>query len=210
MPGRKPGQRGTGRRFPPTDPFNPTPPLNMAKITWSDIEDTLPEDSECGSAAEAHGLLSGLLCMDGGADSSRWLELTLGPDAEPLDPVASSVWQQLFKETRRQLEDFDFSFTPLLPDDDDGTLEERADALGEWCRGFLLGLGYGSNVSDWPGECTEILRDFAEITQLDPASSGDSETDETAYAELAEYVRVGVQVVQRELKARPSQPIRLH
>ncbi len=103
------------------------------------------------------------------------------------------------------MEDFDFSFSPLLPDDDD-SLQERADALGEWCRGFLLGLGYGSNSADWPGECTEILRDFVDITHLDPEASG--EEDESAYAELAEYVRVGVQVIQRELRSRPSQ--RLH
>ncbi len=175
------------------------------ELSYWDIQDILPDHSDCGNAAEAHGLLAGLLCMDAGVDREFWLNLVFGPEAEVSNAGELAPWTRLFEATRRQLDDFDFSFTLLLPDDDN-PLEERADALGEWCRGFLLGLGYGSKDSNWPGECTELLQDFVEITRLDPAASG--EADEAAFEELAEYVRVGVQVIQGELRSRTPQ--RLH
>ena len=166
--------------------------------TYRDIQEIVPDYLGSGSAAEAHGLLSGMLCMDAGIDCEQWLENA----ADPAEPVPEgrdrALFLQLFEETRRQLDDFDFSFEPLLPDDD-APLEERAFALGEWCQGFLAGLGYASKGSEWPGECTEILRDFVEIARLDPAVAG--EADEAAYAELTEYVRVGVQVIHSELQS---------
>jgi uncharacterized protein YgfB (UPF0149 family) len=175
------------------------------EFSYRDIQDIVLDASDSGSAAEAHGLLAGLLCTDAGIDAGLWLEQILDPGATNPNGRDRALLDRLFEETRRQLDDFDFSFELFLPDDD-RPLRERADALGEWCQGFLLGLGYGSKDSDWPGECTEILRDFVEISRLDPDVSG--EADEAAYAELAEYVRVGVQVIRSELQSRT--PKRLH
>jgi yecA family protein len=175
------------------------------ELSYRDIQDIVLDLSDSGSAAEAHGLLAGLLCMDAGIDVESWLEQILGPDEPSPSGRDRALLVRLFEETRRQLNDFDFSFELFLPDDDQ-PLSERADALGEWCQGFLLGLGYGSKGADWPGECAEILRDFVEISRLDPEVSG--EADEAAYAELAEYVRVGVQVIRSELQSRT--PKRLH
>ena len=177
----------------------------MDGIAYHDIQDILPDLADCESAAEAHGLLAGLLCMDAGVQCGVWLGRALGPQADEPQPGERALLVRLFDETRRQLVDFDFSFAPLLPDDD-CLLEERAIALGEWCRGFLLGLGYSAQGAGRPGECEEILRDFVEITRLDPQASG--EADEAAYAELAEYVRVGVQVIQSQLF--PRSPQRVH
>jgi uncharacterized protein YgfB (UPF0149 family) len=173
--------------------------------SYRDIQAIVPDYLETGSAAEAHGLLAGMLCMDAGIDYGQWLANLANPEEPAPQGRDQAILLQLFEETRRQLDDFDFSFEPLLPDDD-APLEERAFALGEWCQGFLAGLGYVSQKSEWPGECTEILRDFMEIARLDPAVSG--EADESAYAELTEYVRVGVQVIHSELQS--GTPRQLH
>lgn len=167
-------------------------------ISFEEIQNTLQHGAVSGGAADAHGLLSGMLCMDSALDSEQWLVDCLGRELESLHAASRSLLQQLFEQTRHQLVEFDFSFEPLLPGDDD-TLEERAEALGEWCHGFLRGIGFTGKDSNWPGECSEILHDFLEITHLDQHASG--ETDETAYTELAEYVRVGVQVIHSELLA---------
>lgn len=174
-------------------------------IAYEDIQDALASIPDTGSAAEAHGLLSGMLCVDSGANPQQWLGDFLGPDVAPPDRELLAPLQSLFDFTRQQLDDFDFSFSPLLPDDD-APLEERALALSEWCQGFLFGVGYAGKNSDWPGECTEILRDLMEIGRLDPDGGG--EADETAYAELSEYVRVGVQVIRSEFQS--GTPRRIH
>ncbi len=174
------------------------------EICYGDVQNILPEGADCGTAAQAHGLLAGLLCADPGIQCGTWLERALGQASLP-GLAGDALLARLHEETRRQLDDFDFSFTLLLPDDE-YALDERADALGEWCQGFLLGLGYGSKGQDWPDECAEVLQDFVEITRLDPEVSG--EEDELAYAELAEYVRAGVQVIRA--RSLSPMPRRLH
>lgn len=163
--------------------------------SYGDFENIVRSQPGSGSAAEAHGLLAGLLCANAGIGREVWLENLFG-DAPPPESRDLALLTQLFEDTQRRLDDFDFSFNPLLPDDE-SPLSERALALGQWCQGFLAGLGYSAQGSDWPGECTEILRDFVEISRLDPEVSG--ETDEAAYAELSEYVRLGALLIHSEL-----------
>lgn len=174
------------------------------ELSYGDIQDVVLNHLRTGSAAEAHGLLSGMLCMDAGIDCELWLENLFSPEDSTATGSDHGLLVQLFETTRQQLDDFDFSFEPLLPDENE-PLEDRALALGEWCQGFLGGIGFAAKGSDWPGECTEILEDFVEISRLDPAASG--ETDETAYAELSEYVRVGVQVIRSEFQSQTPQQL---
>ena len=73
----------------------------------------------------------------------------------------------------------------------------RTSALAEWCQGFLYGLGAGNipDASRLPGEVGEIVRDFAEITRAGVDGAETEESNESAYAELVEFVRVGVQLL---------------
>lgn len=167
------------------------------EFSYGEIQDLVLKLPGSVSAAEAHGLLAGLLSADAGIDAAVWLESVFGDTAPPPESHDLALLTQVFEETQRCLEDFDFDFDPLLPGED-SPLTERALALGEWCQGFLAGLGYSAQGSDWPGECTEILRDFVEISRLDPEASG--ETDEAAYAELSEYVRLGALLIHSELR----------
>lgn len=174
-------------------------------LDYEDIQEALASTPGTGSAAEAHGLLSGMLCVDSGANPQQWLLGFFGPDITQPGIDRMAPLNALFEATRQQLDDFDFSFSPLLPDDN-APLEERALALSEWCQGFLFGVGYAGKNSDWPGECTEILHDLLEIGRLDPEAVG--EADEIAYSELSEYVRVGVQVIRSEFQS--GTPRRIH
>lgn len=167
-------------------------------VSFEEVQDALNNSDLSGTAAEAHGLLSGMLCMDVATDSRQWLGDFFGPELNEIREQDRRQLDRLYQQTRRQLVDFDFSFEPLLPDDEE-SLEARAQSLGEWCHGFLQGIGYSGKTSEWPGETTEILRDFLEIVRLDPAAAG--EGDESAYTELTEYVRVGVQVIHSEFQS---------
>ncbi len=101
-------------------------------------------------------------------------------------------------------------FQPLLPADDE-PIGERTLALGEWCQGFLYGLGAGVAVPDpaaLQGEAAEVLRDMTEITHVDVDPDDDAESNEAAYAELVEFVRVGVQLLYDHLQPLREPPPR--
>jgi uncharacterized protein YgfB (UPF0149 family) len=100
------------------------------------------------------------------------------------------------------------SFTPLLPDDDED-LSQRVRALSAWCEGFLFGLASGPplNMKQCSPELKEIVRDFTEFTHAGVSDEEDTEIEETAYAELVEYIRVGAQLIYMELHERaPAEP----
>jgi uncharacterized protein YgfB (UPF0149 family) len=50
-----------------------------------------------------------------------------------------------------------------------------------------------------PGEVGEIVRDLIEITRAGVDADQDEQANESAYAELVEFVRVGVQLLFEEL-----------
>ena len=158
-------------------------------------------------AAETHGLLCGMVSTPGEPDRARWIAHVLdgthlrGEEAKQ----CLAVMTTLFDETRQALEDPELRFQPLLPDDE-APIEERAVALGDWCQGYLAGLGLGglSKEKALPKEITEVLRDFGEIAQVEPAAvAGDD--NEAAYAELHEYVRVGALLILEHASA-PARP----
>ncbi len=91
-------------------------------------------------------------------------------------------------------------FEPLLPDDE-SPLNGRANALALWCTGFLYGLGTGhiSDLEALNGDVGEIVRDFTEISRATGDDADADESNEQAYAELVEFIRVAAQVVFEEL-----------
>ena len=107
--------------------------------------------------------------------------------------------RQLYTDCRAQLEDPDLGFEPLLPEGDT-SVEHRAEALVEWCRGFLGGVGLsGAQPHGLSVDATEVLSDLGRI-----ASSrfdyDDAEEDETALSEVLEFVRVGVLLLHAEMR----------
>jgi len=160
------------------------------------------------SAAEAHGLACGLLCSSSAARAkSRWFTELLEAASLPPDALAAradrartlDAW---FEATAQALHSVELAFEPRLPDDE-LPMPRRLDALGDFCAGFTYGLGLGSarrGNAPLPEDTQEIVRD---LQAIDGAERDDA-VDEADYAELVEYVRVGVLVVLEEL--RPISP----
>ena len=161
----------------------------------------------CGAswdAAQTHGLLSGRLAIAGSESGFEWLSQVLeGTEANnALRGECETMLGDLFESTYRQLAERQSEFEPLLPDDDDSP-SIRAAALAHWCEGFLHGL-----VSTTHGDAlkqrlaaeplADIIKDMLEITRAVADDSG-TETDEEAYSELVEYIRVAAQLTYEEL-----------
>jgi uncharacterized protein YgfB (UPF0149 family) len=120
-----------------------------------------------------------------------------------LDARGRSDLNRVTDETLAALADTELGFMPVLPPDD-AALTERARALGAWCEGFLHGLASRSrlDLEACSEEVREIVKDFAQFTRASFAAADDLEVEESAYAELVEYIRVGVQLVFVELHPR--------
>ena len=160
--------------------------------------------------AEAHGLLCGLLVVDIATPVAKCLdEVMKGVDPEDEHAaVTRRLMDALVKQARSSLLDEDFEFQPLLPASDT-PLPGRVQALGRWCEGFAAGVGLAGmsekRAAALPESVNEFIRDIGEIARVEPDEE-DSEEGEGAYAELLEYVRVGVLVVGEELRP-PSAPL---
>jgi len=161
----------------------------------------------CGStwnAGQAHGLLCSRLALAGADGASRWLLQVLA-DTDPdnalrtecealLDALCTATWQQL---AERQSD-----FMLLLPDEDD-SVQVRAEAMGQWCEGFLHGLvseAHGDELRErLAGEpLSDIIKDMLEITRGAAGDEADAEDDD-ALSELVEYLRVAAQLTYEEL-----------
>ncbi len=169
--------------------------------------DLLAESLGQGEPAELHGLLCGQLCARPRLPPQVWLDTALvETDA---DAAVAEILQQLYDTTARQLDDPQFQLQLLLPDDAE-SLEVRLEALAGWGHGFLTGLGLGGlkNFKTLSGEAGEFLRDLDDIIRVDFDASAGEEADETAYAEIIEYLRVGVLLVHQTLRSHAAE--RLH
>jgi len=184
-------------------------PLVMSGADYSEIQRALDDARAVTDAAEAHGTLAGALCAAPGYRFEDWLREIL-PEGE-VQPEAFAPLRQLYAETNAALGTDEMQFRPLLPADAD-PLGARAAALAQWCQGFLYGLGSSRihDASRLPGDVGEIVRDLTEITHAGAGDADATESDETAYAELVEFVRVGVQLIFEELEPFRAPPERDH
>jgi uncharacterized protein YgfB (UPF0149 family) len=165
---------------------------------YDQIQQLLVQERSLAEAAEAHGTLTGCLCAASGYRLQDWLREIL-PEGRAA-PETTAALEELFTATVGALVQPDMEFEPLLPADEQ-PIDVRTAALAQWCQGFLYGLGAGAlaDVSDLAGDAGEVVRDFIEISRAGVDASQGEESNEAAYAELVEFVRVGVQLLFEEL-----------
>jgi uncharacterized protein YgfB (UPF0149 family) len=169
----------------------------------------------CGSscdAGQAHGLLCSRLAVLGADAGTGWLDQVLeGSDPDnALRRECEILLDALYAYTHRQLSQRQSEFQPLLPDDSDSTII-RAEAIAHWCEGFLHGLVSGSPdvglKKRLAGEpLSDIIKDMLQITRATVDEDTEEETNEAAYADLVEYLRVAVQLTYEELAEFRSAP----
>ncbi len=160
------------------------------------------------SVAELHGVLCGYLCGGLRFELHEWV--SLAKDAmdlvdEPNGDLQTAL-HEMYDATLRQLQSTDFSLALVMPGDEI-TLLERSQALGEWCQGFLAGIGHtglGQNDS-LDEEVLEMLSDLVAISQIDVTEMGDDM--ESDYFDVAEYVRMVSIKLFMEFNLKDSTPV---
>ena len=174
-------------------------------IQYDELEQALQRCGATWAAAQTHGLLSGRLAIAGIDAGFDWLSQVLeGTDvASALRNECEVMLNALFESTYRQLSERRSEFEPLLPDDDDPSAA-RAVGLAHWCEGFLHGLvssQHSDALKKKLGEdpLAEIIKDMLQITRAVAEEGSDGDSDEEAYVELVEYLRVAAQLAFEEL-----------
>ncbi|MFM8844620.1 MAG: UPF0149 family protein [Gammaproteobacteria bacterium] len=185
----------------------------MSAPDYRDIESHLSSSRALTDLPEAHGTLAGALCSGEQLNVQDWLR-EIFPEGRAGD--AETALHAVFEWTRHVLRAGQLEFQLLLPGDET-PVAERAVALGQWCQGFLYGLGSNPipEIEDLPADIGEIVRDLTAMTRIDVDENESLEDNEQAYAELVEFVRVGVQLLHDELApfrttAADDNPVSLH
>jgi len=169
----------------------------MSEPEFHEIEQRLSASRALTDLPEAHGTLAGALCATHTVSLQDWLREVF---ADGVAGEAESTMLALFEWTRHVLTAGQLEFRLLLPGDET-PVAERAAALSQWCQGFLYGLGSSPlpDIEQLPEEVAEIVRDLTALTQIGVDADESLEESEQAYAELVEFVRVGVQLLHDEL-----------
>ena len=160
-------------------------------------------------AVECQGMLAGWLCACGSLTRDVWLKQLVAVERQDDVAVqeACDTLDALRKAMVVQLNDPLLEFKPLLPDDAT-PLAGRVEALGEWCQGFLMGMALGGikDLAKLPGDSGEAVRDLVQLARAGSYDLGDDEEDERAYADLVEYVRTAVLLVNEDINPSKAPP----
>ena len=172
---------------------------------YDNLNDALRRCGASWDSAQAHGLLCSRLAVGGADAGAGWLQQVLEgtSESDALRTECADLLNTLFQDTLRQLSERLSEFEPLLPDDSDSA-SRRASALACWCEGFLHGLvsiDHGQALKQRLARdpLADIIRDMLQMTRAAADEESDDETNEAAYAEIVEYVRVAVQLAYEEL-----------
>lgn len=165
-------------------------------VDFDSIQNALQQLGATADAAETHGTLCGLLLDNSGM--AAWMGHTLDNQPDKSDVLAAEslqVLEQLFEQTREQINTEDFSFELLLPDDSD-ELGIRLLGLSSWCQGFLysVGISGGGKFGALDPQAEECLSDLLEISKLNHQEDS-TEESEVQFTEICEHVRLSVLIL---------------
>jgi len=176
-----------------------------------DVAAVLEESRRLGlaaTAAELHGGLAGWLA-GGGEDVAEWPARVLA-DASLPAPEVDGALDRLRLVTVAGLNDRDFAFELLLAEDG-APLTARADALFDWCRAFLGGFGLAMRTRPTLSEeGEEALQDLARLAQASSNDFDSADEDESALAEIEEFVRVAALLLHGDCVLGPQYRQRLN
>jgi yecA family protein len=171
-------------------------PDEVGVFDFDEFANHLLDQGVLASPSQLHGCLSGLLAAGAPPEPEYGLDaLTQALDLVMHGELASRI-MQLYVVTEAALQDEEFTFLPLLPDDEED-IAQRTAALASWCAGFLAGFAYaasgeGKAEGVFSEECSEALRDIAALAQAEAGEDESEDEAEDSYIELVEYLRVAV------------------
>ncbi|MGH8233964.1 MAG: UPF0149 family protein [Rhodanobacteraceae bacterium] len=160
----------------------------MTTITYAEFGMALARAKLGTGPAELHGSVTGYLCAGraGGAHALLAALQLESDDAGLVDPLHALLDKLVAGISGELMAGQPVS--PLLPE---APLSTRADAMVDWCRGFLGGLGLTGVVVDTRlvPATRELLDDFGRIASMRIECNDD---DDAALGEVLDFIGKGV------------------
>ncbi|ENW89716.1 MULTISPECIES: UPF0149 family protein [Acinetobacter] len=154
---------------------------------WSEWYRNFSMIEEISSPSELHGLLTGIVCVTNAPTEAEWQQILATLNVPELSPEALDILTGEAEDVAHALSEDELDYLPLLPDDEH-VLQERVQALADWCAGVVLGFGLASgHIRSDELELIEHLQDVAAVEFED---SDNDEEGEDSYQELYEFVRL--------------------
>lgn len=168
----------------------------QSKLTYDQWSNLLDQAGVMAAMAEVHGLISGLLSAGVKPEPEQILPILSDflNDGQALPISIQKQVEQLIQATAADLNQADFSFSLVLPTDDD-SLAERLEAMVEWAQAFLVGFAVQqTDLSLLPADVREAIEQLSEVTRIDihaSADTNDEENDESYFLVL-EHIKIMV------------------
>ena len=164
------------------------------------------------SAAQAHGLLSSRLAVAGarGVAESLGQVLDSSSETDALRKECEDMLAALWQSTHMVFSERMSAFEPLLPDENDNP-KSRTEAVAQWSEGYLHGLVSGEHDAALRERLgaepvADIIKDMLQITRATVDADDDEATNEEAFVEIVEYLRIAAQLIYEELaELRPGE-----
>ncbi len=171
-------------------------------IPYKPFAKHLQDNNIIATPSELHGHASGMIVVNRDVEVDEWVDLIMadysfqGGDKDKLLPVLGA----LFDFAKDKLAADNYTFTPLLPSDDND-LAFRLESLSTWCATFLTGMAFAGLKSDanMHEDVHEFILDLEKISKVD-TQAGESQGEEADYVELVEYVKAGTILLYSEFE----------
>lgn len=171
-------------------------------LGFIDYRHMLAQADSLANPAEIHGILSGLVCTGQKLDGQVGFNLILKlfETRAHITPAHRGLIIEMYDTLCRQLNCSESEFELLLPDTIQ-PLTERAEALSQWCQGFIYSLRLINNSleSEFSKEVRDTLNTICEIAKLDYANIVVRDVDTSAYVGVVEFVRTTVITLHHEI-----------
>ncbi|MBI2785560.1 MAG: UPF0149 family protein [Legionella longbeachae] len=145
------------------------------------------------SASLLHGMMCGYLCAGADNQGEAYIRALLNNKKDEPSRTGILAMFAVFSISQQQINNFDFEFEMLLPDEEESLLV-RARAFSEWCEGFTQALTLAGVSMDqfYDEETQDALQHLIEFAELDCDTLDVDEEDERALMEVSEYARMAV------------------
>ncbi|MBH8464243.1 UPF0149 family protein, partial [Klebsiella pneumoniae] len=129
----------------------------------------------------------GIVCVTEAPTREEWTQILTTLNVPELNEEALALLTDEAEDVAHALSEDELDYLPMLPDDEH-LLQDRVQALSDWCAGVVLGFGLASgHVRTDERELIEHLQDVAAVEFED---SDNDEEGESSYEELYEFVRL--------------------
>lgn len=146
--------------------------------------------------SELAGMLHGLLGHGFVIEEGRWQQdmanfLTSG---EPLSYDACKGLESCLAFTQKDYLADSFVIDILIPDDDE-PLADRAEAIAQWCQGYLTGYGLVKQSQPLSEDGQEALQDLSEIARIDYDIDADEQELDMAFETICEHIKMSAHII---------------